>query len=328
MKIKYLVKRTQSVDHIKLEKTLGEVKDWFKERGTKINFETPKEIPLDESSDYLYKKGSIEPKFLQAISEQGYDGTVLFVNKSKAKEKSTLRGQQTSRTMWGKYTGLIEIYSEQEKYVRYVNIESGSDWFITARNKVRSYLPHDTYVLIHEVLHDLEEKYLRTNKLHSHIRAGKFEEYAQHIVDLVSTGTGKDNGIVDLTGFGLRPLVEKKVKAIFTFMALMGYPMRAIEGKRSCDKQNELYNKVPKVTNAKCGESFHQYGVAVDCNFLQYGWLAPSHVWWIFGRVAEYYGFEWGGKWDDPVDNPHIQLVLNYDIDDFISKKVDYKRYE
>ena len=37
---------------------------------------------------------------------------------------------------------------------------------------------------------------------------------------------------------------------------------------RTIEQQNELYNKVPKVTNAKGGQSIHNYGLAFDIVLL------------------------------------------------------------
>ena len=40
--------------------------------------------------------------------------------------------------------------------------------------------------------------------------------------------------------------------------------MVIIAGLRTFEEQKVLYEKVPKVTNAKPGQSFHNYGLAFD----------------------------------------------------------------
>ncbi len=64
------------------------------------------------------------------------------------------------------------------------------------------------------------------------------------------------------------------------------------------------------VTNARGGQSWHNYGLAVDVCFITGGipdWNALLYkrigVW---ARIA---GLEWGGKWKSIVDLPHVQKI-------------------
>jgi peptidoglycan L-alanyl-D-glutamate endopeptidase CwlK len=82
------------------------------------------------------------------------------------------------------------------------------------------------------------------------------------------------------------------------------------------------------VTNAKGGESLHNYGVAVDFTFVQYGYNATEQMWQSLGHVAESKGFEWGGRWTSFPDRPHCQLMLGYTLADFKTGKVDYDKYK
>ncbi len=92
-----------------------------------------------------------------------------------------------------------------------------------------------------------------------------------------------------------------------------GIQLRVISAYRDCDEQNRLYSKgrtLPgsKVTNAKCGQSAHNYGKAVDVVEFRDGqplWENPR--WVQIGRLGESVGLEWGGRWNGFVDRPHFQ---------------------
>jgi hypothetical protein len=66
------------------------------------------------------------------------------------------------------------------------------------------------------------------------------------------------------------------------------------------------------VTQAKGGESNHNYGLAADLCPFENGkprWDAPIETWVDIGRTAERHGLEWGGAWKKFVDKPHVQLT-------------------
>ncbi len=130
----------------------------------------------------------------------------------------------------------------------------------------------------------------------------------------------------------LQPLVERKAQEIVKEMALLGLPVRITEGFRSVARQNELYaqgrtTKGNIVTNAKGGESFHNYGVAVDFVFTKTGYNAPESHWKTLGTIAKKHGFTWGGDWKGFVDKPHVEMLLGYTLKDFQLNKVDYNKY-
>lgn len=55
-----------------------------------------------------------------------------------------------------------------------------------------------------------------------------------------------------------------KVEGVLAECKKRGVPMRVFEAFRSAKRQNELFTKVPKVTNARAWSSLHQYGFAAD----------------------------------------------------------------
>jgi peptidoglycan L-alanyl-D-glutamate endopeptidase CwlK len=86
---------------------------------------------------------------------------------------------------------------------------------------------------------------------------------------------------------------------------------------RSVKEQNILYNQKPKVTNAKGGQSIHNYGLAFDVvilvdkdnngTFESIDWNTKSPH---FKTVVAYFkskGYEHGGDWKTFRDYPHFQ---------------------
>lgn len=74
-------------------------------------------------------------------------------------------------------------------------------------------------------------------------------------------------------------------------------------GYRSFEEQDALYNKKDGTTNAKGGESFHNYGLAVDLAFdkdptkagVQWSW-DKGNPWAKVADIALSLGFIWGGN--------------------------------
>ena len=66
----------------------------------------------------------------------------------------------------------------------------------------------------------------------------------------------------------------------------------------------------PHVTNACCGESWHNYGIAFDAVPVIDGEsrLKDKEAWERFGTLAESIGLVWGGRWKNFVDLMHFQL--------------------
>lgn len=98
---------------------------------------------------------------------------------------------------------------------------------------------------------------------------------------------------------------------------------------RSNALQDKLYSQKPKVTNAKGGQSIHNYGLAFDIvmlydndgdgNFEEASWSQirdfdkDSKADWM--EVTNYFkskGWEWGGDWKLFKDAPHFQMVFGH----------------
>ena len=147
------------------------------------------------------------------------------------------------------------------------------------------------------------------------------------LVKVVELITLKKN----LTNTDLRPLVKRQADKIVEEMKLLGHEVRIVEGYRSNERQAELYTQGRPtgsiVTNAKAGESFHNYGVAVDFVFRREGYNASQELWETLGAIGKKHGFEWGGDWEKFTDRPHFQMTLGYSLKSFQQGKVDYRKF-
>ncbi len=88
---------------------------------------------------------------------------------------------------------------------------------------------------------------------------------------------------------------------------------------RTIAEQNDLFaqgrTKAGKiVTKARGGESYHNYGLAIDlCEMSS----DDKEVLWNFDMaklddIAKKHGIEWGGDWQSIKDRPHFQISFGY----------------
>lgn len=124
----------------------------------------------------------------------------------------------------------------------------------------------------------------------------------------------------------LHPYVREEVLKILLDCdkALTGRAkIRITQGLRTTDEQNQLYaigrsKPGKKVTNAKGGQSIHNYGLAVDICLIIDGKTASWDTTrdWDNDKVADWYecvkifakhGWEWGGNWKTFKDLPHFE---------------------
>lgn len=96
---------------------------------------------------------------------------------------------------------------------------------------------------------------------------------------------------------------------------------RIISGTRTYAEQDALFAKgrtLPgtKVTNAKGGQSNHNFGIAWDIGIFdaEGAYLPESPLYEKAAEVGLVEGLEWGGNWAGFKDRPHYQLVTNLSI--------------
>ena len=124
----------------------------------------------------------------------------------------------------------------------------------------------------------------------------------------------------------LHPVVRKETKTIIDECdkALTGRAkVRITQGLRTFQEQDDLYaigrtKPGKKVTNAKGGQSIHNYGFAVDICMIIDGKTASWDTVkdWDTDKVADWYecvkifakhGWDWGGNWKTFKDLPHFE---------------------
>ena len=144
----------------------------------------------------------------------------------------------------------------------------------------------------------------------------------------------------------LHPKIRKEVLNMYNHVneKLLGegVRLRFAYTYRTFEEQNALFNKRPKVTNAKGGQSIHNYGLAFDIVLLydnngdgtfeeaSYSMIKDfdkdSIADWM--EVTNYFktkGYEWGGDWKFK-DSPHFQKTFGLTWQQMKSK-IDNKDY-
>ncbi|MBC3917699.1 M15 family metallopeptidase [Undibacterium sp. CY18W] len=112
----------------------------------------------------------------------------------------------------------------------------------------------------------------------------------------------------------LLPQVQDLARALVLQAAASGINIKIISALRTYAEQNALYAQgrtTPgdKVTNAKGGESNHNFSIAFDVGVFEGSkYLADSPKYKAVGVLGEALGLEWGGNWKTIVDQPHFQL--------------------
>jgi len=112
----------------------------------------------------------------------------------------------------------------------------------------------------------------------------------------------------------LHPSARPYARALVNKAASIGIDIKVISGLRTFAEQDKLYAQgrtTPgkKVTNAKGGQSNHNYGIAFDVGvFDGPKYLPNSPKYKVVGGIGQELGLEWGGTWTSIVDQPHFQL--------------------
>ncbi len=123
----------------------------------------------------------------------------------------------------------------------------------------------------------------------------------------------------------LVPKVQGKANDILWFCKNNGIEILITEGYRSWAQQawdyaSGRFRPGPRITNAKPGFSFHQYGVAFD--FVPTDLQGKLHYEDMnriqqVAHFAKAQGWQWGGDFPDSHDNDHLQFTEGHDINYF-----------
>lgn len=219
---------------------------------------------------------------------------------------------------------------------------------LDARARANGFKSNFAWIFVHEFLHGVYwNKYhtfaMADGEVHAGEKLGKLKEMLaiyvaeqKQIGELETKLSWLQSLLAKLklpsTPTKIQPAVERRVVSIISDMERLGLPVRLVQGYRSIEEQNKLYAQGRTtagtiVTNAKGGESFHNYGVAVDFVFRKQGYNATDAQWELLGKTGEKYGFSWGGRWKGFIDKPHFEITLGYSLKDFQTGKVDYSKF-
>lgn len=121
---------------------------------------------------------------------------------------------------------------------------------------------------------------------------------------------------------GLHPVNRSDVEKLYYELLYFGIAIRIAQGIRTFAEQDELFRK-GGVTNAKAGQSFHNYGLAIDfCLLLPDGrdvtWDRNKDLnsdnlpdWKQVVDAFKSIGFSSGGDWSGKFkDYPHLERTF------------------
>jgi peptidoglycan L-alanyl-D-glutamate endopeptidase CwlK len=115
----------------------------------------------------------------------------------------------------------------------------------------------------------------------------------------------------------LLPQVKSRVERFIAACKAEGIDLLVTSTYRDNESQNALYaqgrttpGKI--VTNAKAGQSFHNFRCAVDVVPIVAGkprWDVKDEVWQKIGKLGKAAGLEWAGDWKRFREYPHFQYT-------------------
>jgi peptidoglycan L-alanyl-D-glutamate endopeptidase CwlK len=120
----------------------------------------------------------------------------------------------------------------------------------------------------------------------------------------------------------LLPATQSKAREFMKAVAGRPLTYRILSGTRTYAEQDALSRKRPKVTNARGGQSNHNFGIAWDVGIFENGKYYEGNTKKedkayvdlgasIKDSIA---GLEWGGDWKTFVDKPHYQLATGKSV--------------
>jgi peptidoglycan LD-endopeptidase CwlK len=128
----------------------------------------------------------------------------------------------------------------------------------------------------------------------------------------------------------LHPTLKRGVEEFDKRMKALNYSVLITATFRDNDYQNSLYAQGRTkpgsiVTNAKGGQSMHNYRLAFDvCKNIRGEEFSDIKFFETAGRVWTEMGGEWGGSWVGFSDRPHMQFTNGVkDSEIFNGKKLD-----
>jgi peptidoglycan L-alanyl-D-glutamate endopeptidase CwlK len=158
----------------------------------------------------------------------------------------------------------------------------------------------------------------------------------------MQNSTTKSDAITLTRIKSLHPKIQDEVRELVNIAnskLSANVQMRIVQGFRTFDEQNALFLKRPKVTNAKGGQSIHNYGLAIDFCLLinnnEISWddtkdLDHDNIadWLEVVTVFARKGWTWGGNWKTFKDKPHLEKTFGNTWQSLLKKYNDKKFIE
>jgi len=115
----------------------------------------------------------------------------------------------------------------------------------------------------------------------------------------------------------LLPPVRTRVEAFLAAAKAAGIDLIVTSTYRDAASQEALYAQGRTkpgriVTNAKAGQSWHNWRCAVDVVPVRNGkpvWDAKDPIWQTVGQLGKQAGLEWAGDWKRFKEFPHFQYT-------------------
>jgi len=156
---------------------------------------------------------------------------------------------------------------------------------------------------------------------------GKNTKAAEDEFENLYNQYAKKYGSFDMRSEGIiQTLLPQAQVAARHFMQLAShapFTVKLISGTRNYAEQNILFNKRPKVTNARGGQSNHNFGIAWDVGIFVNGnyytgknkreeqaYINLSEL--VMPTLGNL--LTWGGNWKNLVDRPHYEVTTNKSI--------------
>lgn len=122
----------------------------------------------------------------------------------------------------------------------------------------------------------------------------------------------------------LHPAIKDEVTALYLKacdLMPQGTVIRIVQGLRTFPEQHALYVQRPRVTHADAGQSYHNYGLAIDFCLLingQVSWVVDAN-WHKVVDVFKAAGYLWGGDWKSFKDLPHLEKTFGHNWRDLLA---------
>lgn len=141
----------------------------------------------------------------------------------------------------------------------------------------------------------------------------------------------------------LHPKIKDELPKIIADIHAIGLNIRITQGLRTFKEQDDLYAQGRTkpgsiVTNAKGGESFHNYGLAVDFCLLHSNGTVSFDLnedenhnvtkdWMEVVKSFKKFGWTWGGDFKKFKDNPHFEKTFGNSLSAIKKLKLDSNGY-